>query len=124
MSDKLDQMFELREGFMRALQEQIPDVYPEMPVDLTNKKTQQHLRDLALRGVEEVFEAVQELKNAKSHRQTEISEFDRAAFKEEMVDSFNYFLSLLIVMGVTPDELFEAYVSKDRIIHDRIRSKY
>lgn len=124
MSDKLDQMFEMRKGFMEALQQQIPDVYPEMPVDLTNKKTQQHLRDLALRGVEEVFEAVQELKNAKSHRQTEISDFDRAAFKEEMVDSFNYFFSLLIIMGVTPEELFEAYVGKDRIIHDRIRSKY
>ena len=122
--DKLDQMFELRKAFMTALQKQVPDVYPEMPVDLTNKSTQQHLRDLALRGVEEVFEAVQELKNAKSHRQTEIREFDRAAFKEEMVDSFNYFLSLLIIMGVTPEELFEAYVSKDRIIHDRIMSKY
>jgi len=122
--DKLDQMFELRKAFMTALQKQVPDVYPEMPVDLTNKSTQQHLRDLALRGVEEVFEAVQELKNAKSHRQTEIRDFDRAAFKEEMVDSFNYFLSLLIIMGVTPDELFEAYVNKDRIIHDRIKSKY
>lgn len=109
---------------MAALQRQIPDVYPETPIDLTNKKTQQHLRDLALRGVEEVFEAVQELKNAKSHRQTEITDFDRSAFKEEMVDSFNYFLSLLIIMGVTPDELFEAYVSKDRIIHDRIVRKY
>ena len=122
--DKLDQMFELRKAFMTALQKQVPDVYPEMPVDLTNKATQQHLRDLALRGVEEVFEAVQELKNAKSHRITEIRDFDRAAFKEEMVDSFNYFLSLLIIMGVTPDELFEAYVNKDRIIHDRIKSKY
>lgn len=122
--DKLDKMFELRKAFMAALQKQVPDVYPEMPVDLTNKSTQQHLRDLALRGVEEVFEAVQELKNAKSHRQTEIRDFDRAAFKEEMVDSFNYFLSLLIIMGVTPEELFEAYVNKDRIIHDRIKSKY
>lgn len=122
--DKLDQMFELRKAFMTALQRQVPDVYPEMPVDLTNKSTQQHLRDLALRGVEEVFEAVQELKNAKSHRQTEIRDFDRAAFKEEMVDSFNYFFSLLIIMGVTPDELFDAYVNKDKIIHDRIKSKY
>lgn len=122
--DKLDQMFDLRKAFMTALQKQVPDVYPEMPVDLTNKSTQQHLRDLALRGVEEVFEAVQELKNAKSHRQTEIRDFDRAAFKEEMVDSFNYFFSLLIIMGVTPDELFDAYVNKDRIIHDRIKSKY
>ena len=45
-------MFELRKDFMTALQKQVPDVYPEMPVDLTNKATQQHLRDLALRGVE------------------------------------------------------------------------
>ncbi len=124
MADKLEQMFSLRQEFMKALQSQVPDVYPEMPIDLTKKQTQQHLRDLALRGVEEVFEAVQELKNAKSHRQTEITEFDRAAFKEEMVDAFNYFLSLLIIMGVTPDELFEAYANKDRIIHDRIKSKY
>lgn len=122
--DKLDQMFDLRRAFMVALQKQVPDVYPEMPVDLTNKSTQQHLRDLALRGVEEVFEAVQELKNAKSHRQTEICEFDRAAFKEEMVDSFNYFLSLLIIMGVSPEELFQAYVSKDKIIHERLSSGY
>ena len=64
------------------------------------------------------------LKNAKSHRQTEISDFDRAAFKEEMVDAFNYFISLLIIMGVTPDELIKAYISKDSIIHDRIKSKY
>lgn len=124
MSDKLDQMFELRQKFMTELGDKIPGIYPEMPVDLTNKKTQQMLRDLALRGVEEVFEAVQHLRNWKPHKQTEVSDFDRAAFKEEMVDSFNYFLSLLIIMGVTPDELFDAYVCKDRVIHDRIRSNY
>lgn len=122
--DKLDQMFELRQRFMDELGKNIPGIYPETPVDLTSKKTQQMLRDLALRGVEEVFEAVQHLRNWKPHKQTEIGEFDRAAFKEEMVDSFNYFLSLLIIMGVTPDELFEAYADKDRVIHDRIRSNY
>ncbi len=124
MSDKLDQMFELRERFMTALGDKIPGIYPESPVDLTNKKTQQLLRDLALRGVEEVFEAVQHLRNWKPHKLSESDDFDRAAFKEEMVDSFNYFLSLLIIMGVTPDELFEAYVNKDRVIHDRIKSNY
>jgi dimeric dUTPase (all-alpha-NTP-PPase superfamily) len=109
---------------MDELGKNIPGIYPETPVDLTSKKTQQMLRDLALRGVEEVFEAVQHLRNWKPHKQTEVGEFDRAAFKEEMVDSFNYFLSLLIIMGVTPDELFEAYADKDRVIHDRIRSNY
>ena len=117
-------MFELRKDFMTALQKQVPDVYPEMPVDLTNKATQQHLRDLALRGVEEVFEAVQELKNAKSHRQTEIRDFDRAAFKEEMVDAFNFFFTLLILMDVSSEDLYRAFVMKDEIIHQRIKNRY
>lgn len=124
MADKLDLMFDMRTKFMDELRKKHPDAYPDMPVDLTSKKSQQHLRDLALRGVEEVFEAVQHLKNWKPHRETEVADFDRAAFKEEMVDSFNYFLSLLILMGVTPDELYQAYVDKDQVIHGRIKGNY
>lgn len=124
MADKLDAMFEKRMQFMDALREKHPDAYPQTPVDLTSKQSQQILRDLALRGVEEVFEAVQHLKNWKPHRETEVADFDRAAFKEEMVDSFNYFLSLLILMGVTPEELYQAYVDKDEVIHSRIKNNY
>ena len=124
MSDKLDAMFEKRIQFMDALRSKHPDAYPQIPVDLTSKHSQQILRDLALRGVEEVFEAVQHLKNWKPHRETEVADFDRSAFKEEMVDSFNYFLSLLILMGVTPEELYQAYVDKDEVIHSRIKSNY
>ncbi len=124
MSDKLDAMFERRIQFMDALRAKHPDAYPQTPVDLTSKHSQQVLRDLALRGVEEVFEAVQHLKNWKPHRETEVADFDRSAFKEEMVDSFNYFLSLLILMGVTPEELYQAYVDKDEVIHSRIKNNY
>jgi len=124
VSDKLDAMFEKRIQFMDALRSKHPDAYPQTPVDLTSKHAQQVLRDLALRGVEEVFEAVQHLKNWKPHRETEVADFDRSAFKEEMVDSFNYFLSLLILMGVTPEELYQAYVDKDEVIHSRIKSNY
>ena len=123
--DKLDSMFKMRKEFMTALSAHVSNAYPQQPIDLSSKQSQQHFRDLALRGVEEIFEALQHLKNTKPHRVTEITDpVDVEAFKEEMVDAFNYFLSLLIIMGVTPDELFEAYANKDRIIHDRIKSKY
>ena len=39
-----------------------PGSYPELPVDLKKKDSQQFCRDLALRGVEEMFEALQHLK--------------------------------------------------------------
>lgn len=124
LSDKLDMMFELRKSYMNALQEKHPNYLLVQPVDLANKKTQQQLRDLALRGVEEIFEAIQHFKNSKSHRATENTEFDQEAFTEEMVDAFNYFLSLLILVDVTPEKLFEKYVYKDKVIHDRIKSNY
>ena len=122
--DSLDEMFRLRETFMIAMKEANPDIYPVWPVNLTEKKSQQVLRDTALKGVEEMFEALQHLKNWKPHKKTETSDFDREEFLEEIVDAFNYFLSLLVLTGVTPEELFTAYCRKDDIIHERLKSGY
>lgn len=124
MSDKLDEMFEKRVTFMRRLKAKKPTDYPEWPIDLSDKKSQQHVRDMALRGVEEMFEALQHLKNWKSHRDTEIREFDRAEFLEEVVDAFNYFMSVLVLTGVDSGELYDAYCKKDSIIHDRLDEGY
>jgi dimeric dUTPase (all-alpha-NTP-PPase superfamily) len=102
----------------------MPHAQPSWPVDISEKKSQQYCRDLALKGVEEVFEARQHFLNWKPHRQSENGEFDREKFLEEMVDSFNYFFSLLIAAGFTADDLHRAYVEKDRIIHTRIKKGY
>lgn len=79
---------------------------------------------MALRGVEEMFEALQHLKNWKPHRVTEVKEFDHSEFVEEVVDAFNYFLSVLILTGVTSDDLYKMYCTKDDIIHGRLKTGY
>tara|TARA_B100000242_G_scaffold287096_1_gene253464 strand:+ start:335 stop:706 length:372 start_codon:yes stop_codon:yes gene_type:complete len=122
--DKLDQMFKLRELFMESMKEAKPGIYPDWPVDIKQKENQQLLRDTALKGVEEMFEALGHLKNWKPHRNTEIEEFDRDEFLEEIVDAFNYFLSILVLTGVTSEELFATYVKKDDIIHKRLQTGY
>ena len=122
--DKLQSMFNKRESFMRALKSKNSNICPDWPVDITDKSSQQHLRDTALKGVEEMFEALQHLKNWKPHRNTEITDFNREEFLEEVVDAFNYFLSLLVLTGVSADELFEAYSKKDEIIHKRLKTGY
>lgn len=124
MDDKLDKMFDLRKQFMAALHDGNPGACLIPPVDLTNKQTQQHMRDLALRGVEEVFESLAHIKNWKPHRVTEIKEFNQEAFKEEMVDALNYFFSLLILADVSADDLYNAYAAKDKVIHERIKNNY
>ena len=122
---KLKEMFDLRLSFMKAMQETIPGSYPPFPVDISEKSSQQVCRDLALKGVEEMFEALQHLKNWKPHRQTEIKEdLDREGFLEEVVDALNYFFAMLIVTGFSEKELFDAYIKKDVKIRDRLKEGY
>ena len=122
--DKLDQIFKLRNSFMLLLQEKFPDSYPEWPVDLSTKKAQITCRETALKGVEEMFEALQHLKNWKPHRETDIPEINREEFLEEIVDAFNYFFSLMILIGVDVDEFYTAFNNKDEIIRRRIEKGY
>jgi hypothetical protein len=122
--DKLDSIFELRKKFIRHIEDVKPGSYPEWPIDITSKTSQQLVRDLALKGVEEMFEALGHLKNWKPHRSTENPEVDRAEFLEEIVDAFNYFFSMLILVGVSSDDLYDAYVKKDKKIHARLESGY
>ena len=124
MSDKLSEMFRLRSDFMAAIKERYPSSYPDWPVDVSKKRSQKALRETALKGVEEMFEALQHLKNWKTHKRKGDSDFDREEFLEEMVDAFNYFFALLVALDCNPEEFFEAYCKKDKIIHQRIIDKY
>lgn len=122
--DRLKRMLDMREKFMIDLAASRPAVLQKWPVDITSKVGQQAVRDTVLKGVEEMFESLAHLKNAKNHRLTEIKDFDHDAFLEEYVDALNFFLAVPIMLGIGADELFEAYEKKDLIIHDRIKHGY
>lgn len=124
LMDKLEELFALRERFMVALREKKPNEYPSWPVNLSDKTDQQHVRDMALRGVEEMFEALQHLKNWKPHRDTQVQDFNKDEFLEEVVDAFNYFLSVLVLTGVSAENLYDAYLEKDSTIHKRLDTGY
>jgi len=124
MDNKLENMFITREAFMRAICDKYPSSYPDWPVDVTKKRSQKALRETALKGVEEMFEALQELKNWKTHKKKGSSDFNRDDFLEEMVDAFNYFFAMFIMLGVTPDELYDAYMNKNKKIHSRLIDGY
>lgn len=122
--DRLEKMLEMREHFMKELARNRPAVLQKWPVDITSKEGQQAVRDTVLKGVEEMFEALAHLKNHKAHRLTEVKDFDQDAFLEEYVDAFNFFLAVPIMLGISADQLYDAYLKKDIIINDRIKKGY
>jgi hypothetical protein len=122
--DMLEQIFNNRESFMHLIKEKYTKAYPAWPVDLSLKQSQTVCRETALKGVEEMFEALGHLKNWKPHRQTDMPEIDREEFLEEIVDAFNYFFSLIILIGVDVEEFYKAFKKKDKVIRDRILNGY
>ena len=125
MQDKLENIFKKRETFMYEIQKKFSNTYPEKwPVNISEKQSQKVLRETALKGVEEMFEALQHLKNWKNHRNTDIPEINREEFLEEIVDAFNYFFSLMILIGVDVNEFYRAFNSKDEIIRRRLDKGY
>ena len=125
MIDKLDDIFHKRNSFMKEIQSKFSNSYPEQwPINISDKSSQTILRETALKGVEEMFEALQHLKNWKTHRETDVPEIDREEFLEEIVDAFNYFFSLMILIGVDVDEFYNAFNAKDEIIRRRLQKGY
>ena len=125
MDCKLNSMFKKRSSFIKMMQIYREGSYPEFPLDMSKKESQQVCRDLALRGVEEMFEALAHLKNWKPHRTTEIKqELNRDEFLEEVVDALNYFFAMLIITGFDQDDLYDAYVKKDIVIRERLKNGY
>ena len=123
-NDKLEDIFSKREQFMHLIKDKFSGTYPEWPVDLSSKKAQSTCRETALKGVEEMFEALGHLKNWKSHRQTDMPDINREEFLEEIVDALNYFFSLIITAGFDEDDLIAAYIKKHDIIIKRIEEGY
>lgn len=122
VDDRLKKMWDQQEAFMRLLQEKRG--FPQFPIDISSKKGQQFLKDIRNHLMEELFEAGQHLKNAKSHRITEIPEVNLEEYKEELVDALHLYFELVIASGISIDELFEAYMKKGNINFDRIKNNY
>jgi len=115
----LDEIFKLRESFMQEIETKIPGTYPTSR-SLDNPRTQSVVREITLRGVEEIFEALQHLKGWKNHRADINCAVDEEEFLEEVVDAFNYFFSLMILVGVTPNQFEKAFKKKDEKIRERL----
>ena len=122
MSDKLEQMYRHQQDFIELLQQMRG--HPPVPFNLNDKKCQQQLRHLAYECMGELFEANILLKNSKSHRATQITEFDRESYLEELTDVLHYFLGIVICSGISVDELFEKFMKKGETNFTRIKTGY
>lgn len=122
MMDKLQEMWLQQKEFMTLLQQKRN--FPSFPVDPSSKSGQKFLKGITHECMHELFEANQALKNSKDHRATDIEEFDRDHYVEELVDALHYFFEIAILSGISLEELYSAYIKKGETNINRIESGY
>lgn len=120
--DKLEEMWKQQREFMEFLQERRD--FPQFPVDMRTKPGQKLLKAITHECMHELFEANQALKNSKDHRVTNVNEFSREHYVEELCDALHYFFEIAILSGISLDELYDAYMKKGEINVDRIENGY
>jgi len=120
--DKLEKMFQQQYNFIKLLQDLRG--HPQIPMDLSLKENQLFLKHLSHECMNELFEAIQCLKNSKTHRATDVPDFDREAYKEELSDVLHYLVGILVCSGISFQEIYDSYLEKGQINIDRINGGY
>jgi predicted house-cleaning noncanonical NTP pyrophosphatase (MazG superfamily) len=118
----LQALFQQQIEFMKLLRSK--NLFSEFPVDIATKQGQKLCKDIAHDAMDELHEAIQHLKNSKQHRVTEIKEFDREKYVEELVDHLHFFIELCVVSSVSVQELCDAYFKKGEVNISRVNAGY
>ena len=100
--DMLQLMWLQQHNFVKLLQQRRS--WPIDPLDLTQKENQRFLKSITHDCMDELYEANKELKNSKQHRQMNITEFDRVAYVEELIDAQHFLFEIAIMSGVTAEK--------------------
>jgi NTP pyrophosphatase (non-canonical NTP hydrolase) len=95
---------------------------PEKWGSLDDPVTQASLREFASYTVEELYEAINTLKN-KPWKQT-VRGTDVNKFHEELADCWHFFIELHILAGINPLDVFREYFRKALINEHRQQNAY
>ena len=111
--DKLDNIFELQDELNRRI-----------GVDMSSMNDEDRTKWI-LNYVRAMQQELAELTDSVPWKWwAKYQEFDKQNAKVEIVDLFHFLISLAQVMGMTADDVHEAYLKKNKVNHDRQESGY
>lgn len=122
--DILETMFTRQRNHMEDYAEINPEanLKPEQYGQIDDPRVQAALREFAGYHVEELYEAINNLKN-KPWKQT-FKKTDQEAFLEELADAWHFFIEFHILAGIDPLTIFKEYFKKSLINDNRKANNY
>ena len=120
--DILCTMFNQQRKHMQAYSELGHTIEPHLEGMLDNRTTQAAVREFASYTVEELYEAINLLKNKPWKRSDQPTDVEK--FKEELADMWHFLIEMHIIAGIDPEEIFRMYFRKTFINVNRQQTGY
>ena len=117
----LDDIDSLHQLFAHG-QEEMRKYGRVFPVNIHTKAAQAEFRELAGYVVEEMMEAVNCLKNRPWTKTETLVDVDH--LYDEMADTLHFYVSCCVLIGMSPEQLMEAYRRKYEVNEMRRRTDY
>jgi dimeric dUTPase (all-alpha-NTP-PPase superfamily) len=111
--DKLDEIFDLQDALNKRIGVNTDDMSEEEKTKWVLNYTRAMQQETA-----ELIDSVPWKWWAK------YQEFDEQNAKVEVVDLFHFLISLAQVLGMTPEDVYQAYMKKNKVNHNRQDSGY
>jgi len=116
VDDYLEEMFRRNEELLRKLGE-------PLTIDLDTREGQEKLRRLLWFTIEELFEAVNVLKNSRDWVRTEY-EVDLLHLYDEIADALGFLITVLRYLGLDARKTYELFLRKWKVNMFRVESNY
>jgi|TARA_Y100000588_G_scaffold122878_1_gene134622 dimeric dUTPase (all-alpha-NTP-PPase superfamily) len=111
--DKLEEIFSLQDGLNRRIGV------------ITEGMDEEEQRKWILNYVRAMQQELAELTDSVPWKWwAKYQEFDQQNAKVEVVDLFHFLISLAQVLGMSADDVYEAYLKKNKVNHNRQDSGY
>jgi len=86
------------------------------------EQKEEYTKDKVLALLDETHEVLREI-NWKSWKKTK-KEIDQAKLLEELSDALHFYINLCLVWGFSAENVYEAYIKKDKENYKRIKRSY
>lgn len=86
------------------------------------EQKEEYTKDKVLALLDETHEVLREI-NWKSWKKTK-KEIDQAKLLEELSDALHFYINLCLVWGFSAEDVYEAYIKKDKENYKRIKRSY
>lgn len=115
--DRLDEMFRLQREFQERLPGYRGMAYPPTSPEVI-------VREVMVMGYSAICEITEAVDEVGWKPWATSRHVNRAAYLAELADAWAFLMNLCLLVGATPDELYEAYLKKVETNHRRQDEKY